>query len=182
MLGAVFPICGSVSGDFAFDECQLQAANSGGFARAVCSGDRGLLILVHVNKVFAEPATAHARQLDVRYQMKTAGEIVAFDFAGLALARNADALEAPVSESGDRPTIGPMRDAAKIVRESQGFGGFAWNEQHLQAETRHAWSSGLLANANDLRATFAGVCGDCQKQRTGSGDDDAFSGNIETGF
>jgi hypothetical protein len=39
MLGAIFPICGGVTGDFTLDERELKAANSRGFAGAVDSGD-----------------------------------------------------------------------------------------------------------------------------------------------
>src|ERR1700693_4614109 len=159
MLSAVFPICGGGSGYFAFDEREFEAADSRRLACAVCSGDRGLLILVHFNKVFAEPAAAHARQFDIGDEMEAAGGLIAFDFAGLALARNADAFDAPISESGDRPTIGPVGNSAKIVGEAQGLGGFAGNEHHFQAEARRAWPSGLLANADHFRATFARVCG-----------------------
>src|SRR5580700_12304288 len=155
MLGAIFPICRRVPGNFTFDEGELEAADSGGFSGAVCSGHRGLLVFIDVHKSVFELATAHARQLDVRYQMKTAREIVAFDFAGLASARNADAFEAPISEGGHRPTIGPVRDAAKLVGEAQGFGGFAGNEHHFHAEACHAWPRGLLTNANYFRAAFA---------------------------
>ena len=52
MLGAIFPVCRDVTGDFAFDERQFEAANSGRLAGAEYSWDRGLLILVHRNKVF----------------------------------------------------------------------------------------------------------------------------------
>jgi hypothetical protein len=65
MLGAISPICSGVSGDFAFDEREVEAANSSGFAGAEYPGDGGLLILVHSNKVFLETATAHARELNV---------------------------------------------------------------------------------------------------------------------
>ncbi len=93
MLGAIFPICRGVAGNFTFDERELEAADSGGLAGAVCAVHRGLLIVIHVNKTVAEAAAAHARQLDVGNQMKAAREIVAFDFAGVALARNTHALE-----------------------------------------------------------------------------------------
>src|SRR5580658_8621039 len=125
MLGAIFPICGGVTGDFAFDEREFEAADSGGLAGAEYSGDGGLLILVHLNKVFAEAASAHARQLDVGYEMKTAREVVTFNFAGLPSARNAHGFHAAISEGGDGPTIGPVRDAAKIVGQAQGLGRFA---------------------------------------------------------
>ncbi len=65
MLGAIFPICRGVTGDLAFDERQLEAANSGGFAGAEYSGDGGLLKLVHLYKVFVETASAHAWELEV---------------------------------------------------------------------------------------------------------------------
>src|ERR1700740_1796913 len=114
--------------------------------------------------------------------MKPAGEIVTLDFAGLTFARNAHGFHAAGSECGDRPTIGPMRDAAKIVGEADGLRSFAWNEHPFQAEARHAWARVLLANANHFRATFARVGGDCEKQRARAGDDDAFSGDVEAGF
>src|SRR5580704_7347770 len=137
MFGAIFPICGGVTGDFAFDERQLEAANSGGLSGAEYSGDGALLILAHLNKVLAQAAAAHARQFDVRYEMKTAREIVTFNFADLTVARNAHAFQATISESGDRPTSSPVRDAAKIVRKAKGLGGFAGNQHHLEAEARH---------------------------------------------
>jgi hypothetical protein len=114
--------------------------------------------------------------------MKAAGEIVTRDFAGLTLARYAHGFQAAISERCDRPAIGPVRDAAKIVGEAQGLGGFIWNQHHFQAEARHLWARGLLANANHFRATFARVGGDGEKQRAGSGDDDAFSGYVEPGL
>src|SRR5271155_3663826 len=178
MPGAVFPVCSGIAGDFACDERELEAADSGGLAGAERSGDRGLLIFIHFHKSVFEPAAAHARQLDVGYQVKTAREIIAFDFAGLALARNADALEAAISEGGDRPTIGPVRNAAKIAGETHGLGGFAGNEHHFQGKARHARPSGLLADGNDYRTTLARVGCDCEEQRTSSGDDDAFSGYV----
>src|SRR5277367_1913208 len=128
MSGAVFPVCGGIAGNFARDEREIEATDSGGLAGAERSSDRGLLIVIHFHKSVFQPAAAHARQLDVGYQMKTAREIIAFDFAGMTLARNADAFEAPISESGDGPTIGPMRNAAKIVGETHGLGGFSGNE------------------------------------------------------
>src|SRR5271169_6805682 len=149
MPGAVFPIGGGIAGDFACDERELEAADSGGLAGAERSGDRGLLIFIHFHKSVFEAAAAHAWQLDVGYQMKTAGEIIAFDFAGLTLARNADAFEAPITEGGDRPTIGPVRNAAKIVGETHGLSGLAGHEHHFHAEARHARTSGLLADGND---------------------------------
>src|SRR5580658_473291 len=104
MLGAIFPICGGVTGNFAFHERQFEAADSGGFAGAEYSGDRSLLILVHLNKSIVEHAAAHARELDVGDEMKAAGEIVACDFAGLSLSRNADGFHAAISEGGDGPS------------------------------------------------------------------------------
>src|SRR5580693_5618983 len=104
MLGAIFPVCRGVTGDFAFDERQLEAANSGGLAGTEYSGDRGSLILVNCNNVFAEAAAAHARELDVGDEMKAAGEIVACDFADLSPSRNAYGFYTAIAERGDRPT------------------------------------------------------------------------------
>src|SRR5271154_2521938 len=182
MLGAIFPVRRGVTGDFAFDEREFEAANSGGFASAEYSGDRGLLILIHRNKVFAQAAAAHAWKLDVGNEMKAASKIVTFDFAGLSVTGNAHGFHAAISEGGDRPTIGPVRDAAKIVGEAHGLGGFAPDQHHLQSEARHLWTSGLLADADHFRATFPGVGGDCKDQRTSAGNNDASSGYIEAGF
>src|SRR5580704_9518990 len=182
MIGAIFPICGGVTRDFAFDEREFKATDSGGLSSAEYSSDGGLLILVHLNKVFAQVAAAHARQFDVGNEMKAASEIVTFDFAGLPLARNAHGFHATISEGGDWPTIGPVGNAAKIVGKAKGLGGFAGNQHHLEAEARHPRASGLLADANHFCSTFARVGGHGEKQRAGTGDDDAFSRYIEAGF
>ncbi len=182
MFGAIFPIGRGVSGDFAFDECEFEAADPRRLASAIRSGGRGLLIFIHFYKTLLQPAAAHARQLEVGYQMKTAGEIIAFDFAGLSLARNAHAFEAPISECGHGPAICPVRDAAKVVGKAQGLESLSGDQEHLHPEANHASPSGLLANADYFRTTFACVCSDCKKQRTGSGDDDSFSGDIKPGF
>ena len=95
--------------------------------------------------------------------MKAAREIVTFDFAGLSLAPNAHGFDAAISEGGDRPTIGPVRDAAKLVGEAHSLCRFSGDEHHFQPEARHPRARSLLANADHPRATFACVGGDCEK-------------------
>ena len=119
---------------------------------------------------------------DVGYEVKTAREIVALDFAGLTLARNAHSFQAAISECGDRPTIDPVRDATKLESQTGGLSGFAGNQQHFQGEARHSWARGLFADTDHLCTAFTRICGDCEQQRTGSGDDDAFSRYVEAGF
>src|ERR1700723_1838423 len=182
MFGAIFPIGRGVSGDFAFGERELEATNPRRLAGAKCSGDRSLLIFVHLYETLLQTAAAHARQFTVRYQMKTARKIIAFDFAGQSLAGNADAFHAAISECGDGPAIGPVRNPANIVGEAKDLGSLAADQEHLHAGDYHAWPGGLLANAKHFGAAFARVCSDCEKQRTGSSYDDPFSGDFKPGF
>src|SRR5439155_8250812 len=70
----------SEAGDLAFDERQLDPSDARRFARAEDGRDSRLLKLVDLHIAIADRTAQQHRQLNIRDQMKTTGEVVARDF------------------------------------------------------------------------------------------------------
>ena len=84
---------GGEAGDFAFDQCFVEAADSGDLAGAINATDGGLLRGVDAHIAILDGAAEEPRQFEIGHEMKAAAEVIAGNLSHCAAALDGHRIE-----------------------------------------------------------------------------------------
>ena len=171
-----------VTSDCAFEDGKFDAAYTGGFAGAINVRMGRLSEIVCCDEALRKLASEKLGEFGGGHEMEAAGEVVARNVQQSAVAREADRLERSVAEGGDGPAVFVMRNTADLTDQRDCLTELMLPNGGGKPELEEAGPRSLLGDADDFRATLRGVGCDGEQEWSGAGDDDALSGDRESGF
>jgi len=157
--------------DLSVENCHLNAADAGQFTNAKNTGNGRLQYVIDGDETILDPASDQGGQFKVRYQMKSAGQVVASDMPPASILLKCDGFQSTIPLRDDRPAFwvksGSGRGCAKIdcLHQLAGLRHQVYREWNETSERR------LLANGHHSRAMLCKVCRHRQQQRACSGND-----------
>jgi hypothetical protein len=170
------------AGNLTFYDRKLHPANPGGLARAEDARLRGFLKLIHFDEAIPNTAFERASKLEVRNEMKSASQVIAFDFAEALVIRDLNRMHTVLPKCRDRPSAREIWRTPAAESELRRFHKFSGKPCHRQRERTELREGCLLTDAQDLGPAFAQVSGHRQEERASSSDDDTLAIHGQTGF
>ncbi|MNQ82886.1 hypothetical protein D3C85_979520 [compost metagenome] len=159
-----------VTGNAAFHQSQLTAAEPGAFASGEVIGAAAGLPRIHRQRLFFDGTTQRLTQLRIGDQAETAGQAITFQFDDPALLLQAHAFQSVAAEGGQHVAIGAVV-AVEQTERLQELAGPAWQ---LCGETGDGREGCLFGDAHDLGTVFFRGGGAGEQQWPAAGDHHAL--------